>query len=64
MIEVIRSRIGELVETLAVLDDRLAADDTEQLPGLVVCRLGVAVDEAAATLARHAEALASVGRQR
>jgi hypothetical protein len=48
LIEDLRHRLGELVETLSVLDDRLAADDAGRLPGLAVARLAIAVDEAAA----------------
>jgi hypothetical protein len=51
----IRHRLSELVELAGVLDARL--EDGTDLPGMVVCRLGVAVDETVAALRRHADAL-------
>ena len=51
----IRHRLAELVEVAGVLDARL--EDGADLPGMQLCRLGVAVDEAVAALKRHAEAL-------
>jgi hypothetical protein len=57
MIADIRSRIADLVEVLDGLDSLLASDRANQLPGLLLARVAIAVDEAANRLAGHAETL-------
>jgi hypothetical protein len=55
VIDGVRERINDLARLLADVDARLEAG--HGLPAMVVCRVGVAVDAAAAELQRLAEAL-------
>jgi hypothetical protein len=64
MTEDVRRRLGELATIAAALDGLLADPGADRLPGLRLARLAVAVDQAAAELARHLEALGgTTGRE-
>ena len=62
MLQAVRERIGDLVETLSTLDALLADERAEGLPGMQLARMAVALDEAAGDLALHADNLQASAR--
>ena len=63
MIDSIRARVGELIETLSQLDGLLEAKDAGRLPGMALARTAIAVDAAAAKLGKLLDQLDAGGAE-
>jgi hypothetical protein len=63
MLDSIRGRVADLVETLSQLDGLLETGDPGQLPGLTLARTAIAVDQATSRLGELVEKLAAGGTE-